>query len=75
LLGRKRKARQIAERAKIVGMRPGRNTFRSVRGHMIVRVADGPAQPFELQAFELVSTSPLDRIQGNRWVAAFRHGL
>jgi hypothetical protein len=74
LLCGERKAGEICERAQIVGVRAGRCAFGLILRDVIVRVADGPRESFQLKALELVPARPFNRLEVDRSVSSPWHG-
>ena len=73
LFGRKRKTRQIRQRAHIVRMRAYRIAFRTIGLNVVVRVSKRPLQTGELHALELVAACALDWLDQIHRVSSPRH--
>jgi hypothetical protein len=69
-----RKAREVGELLQVVGMDAFRFERPAVVGDVVVRVANAPAQPLELQRAQLVGARALDRLELARQGSTRRHG-
>ena len=63
VLARGRKLREVGWRAQVVGMHAGAVERAAVVGDVVIGVAQGPAQPLQLQRCDLVARCDLDRVE------------